>query len=164
MMTDNPLNQPSSDNVSGAAEGLTPDQLQLLATLAERWDEFEGLLEGTASRAELDRKLHGYLSAQTAELKQLKLIRLGVNIGVGLFVVCVALSLWGMIFLKWPTLRQLDPTTSTAIVVGAFSSIVVLLVAVIRGSYRLATDRNKESDLPNGIKELLKAFIDSHSS
>lgn len=149
LLENNPLAEPGRDETS------TDERLKQIFS---KWGDVELLLERMGKQDELVSELQNYISDLRAEASIIGRMRKFMVAASIAYVIFVNMLLLCMLFYHQIFFLVLGNYGKTALIVGVFSSSVVLVVKILAGLFRTHGDRNKDDVLPPHVKALIETY------
>lgn len=143
-------------NFDGVSDSSTADEK--LAFFSENWPKIELLIEQTQKTKVLVDKLDSYIDSVKDEVKSIRRIRFWVTLFSVVIILALICSLGYFLFCNNDFLTKNSSYTGTAFVVASISASVLLLVGLIRGSFRAIRERNKDEELPPHLLQVIEVM------
>jgi hypothetical protein len=145
----NPLAEPG-----GVGETSHAAMMKILA----RWSELELLLERSGKSDQLVADLQAYIADLRDEAKTIKSIRSWMIYVAAAYVVFVNLLLVCLLFYHPIFFLALGAYGKAVLIIGVFSSSVILIAKILAGLFRTHGDRNKDEIMPPHLQAMVEAF------
>ncbi|TIT18868.1 MAG: hypothetical protein E5W70_27540 [Mesorhizobium sp.] len=116
-----------------------------------RWPEIEALLESSGRNAELDKELITYLSDLKTDNEQIRFIRWAILGSSVIFVVFLWGLLLSLVFWHHFTFFLMGENTRVALFAGSMLLSGLIIVAVLKGAFRMAKERHEEA-IPENLR------------
>ncbi|MER9658556.1 hypothetical protein [Mesorhizobium sp. M0159] len=129
----------------------TDDGPDVLSRIEASWPAIEALLESSGRNAELDKELMAYLTDLKTDNEQIRSIRWVTLALSAVFVV----FLWGLVlslvFWHHFTFFIMGENTRVALFAGSMLLSGLIIVAVLKGAFRMARERHEEA-IPENLR------------
>jgi len=139
--------------------GSTPTTEEKLIFFSDNWPKIELLVEQSQKTKDLVDKLDTYIDSIKEDMQSIKRIRLFVA-GFSVAVIsALMLTLGYFLLCDNSFLTENKSYAGTAYVIASISASVVLLVGLIRGSFKSIRDRHKDEQLPPHVVQIIDAMV-----
>ena len=156
-MTKPPSKTKITKMIASASEQTVTDPSDINEDLKLRLDSVEYLLENLGQTQELFEEISAYVKESKAELRHLKYYRIAAISAAGLIIAFLLSLLVCVVFYHQIWFFIQGPITRSSVIVGTIAGSIVLATVVLKGVFRSAEDKSKETALPEQFKLLVEA-------